>query len=72
MEKRKHMNMFLESIRNEQEKDEISEDQQEENLFALPYITASKDMNRFRRDFYIPDNDVHKDETLNGFEEKVR
>lgn len=70
VEKRKHLNMFLESIQTEQGKDEMTEDQKEENLCALPYITPSKDLNRFRRDYYIPDSN-HKDETFNGFEEKV-
>uniref|UniRef100_T1KSY2 Ig-like domain-containing protein n=1 Tax=Tetranychus urticae TaxID=32264 RepID=T1KSY2_TETUR len=69
--KRKHLNQFLDSLdpssggdpRNRIEDDEA-------NLHALPYISPSKDMGRFKRDYYVP-NVPKEHETCNGFDEKV-
>lgn len=69
--KRKHLNHFLDSMETDDDDDDnnMTKDQEEENLCALPYISPSKDLERFKRDYYVPN--TCKDETLNGFEEKV-
>lgn len=45
--------------------DENEDDEHEEDTFLK---TNHKNLNRFKRDYYVP---LTKDETLNGFEEKV-
>ncbi|XP_053212577.1 probable serine/threonine-protein kinase DDB_G0282963 isoform X2 [Panonychus citri] len=48
--------------------DKIEDD--EANLHALPYISPSKDMGRYKRDYYVP-NVPKEHETCNGVDEKV-
>ncbi|XP_074603050.1 uncharacterized protein LOC141856591 isoform X3 [Brevipalpus obovatus] len=69
LEKRKHMNLFLDSLDKESES-AMTADQEEENLCALPYITPSKNLGRFKRDYYVS-VDYKKDEALNALEEKA-
>jgi len=47
----------------------MTEDQEEENLCALPYISPSKNLERFKRDYYLPIS--NSKETINGIEQKV-
>lgn len=63
IEKRKHLSLLCDSIENEPK---MTEDQ--ENLCSLPYVSPSKDLIRFKRDYYV--SNLNK-ESINGFEEKV-
>lgn len=63
------MNLFLDSLDKDSES-AMTADQEEENLCALPYITPSKNLGRFKRDYYVA-VDYKKDEALNALEEKV-